>query len=395
MPVRSDPRDHGPGRACYTLTMAQRYDSGGRLGKARRTPQGGVVVPAFLTRSGLFEYQNPDGSKRIEYRADAEVFAPESLASLAEATITNLHPDGMVTSSNWRSLAVGHASAATVKKDGDKVAADLVIQDAETITLIEDGVRNEVSCGYTCELDSTPGLTPGGDRYDARQLKVRYNHLALVPMGRAGREVSLRLDSAGDQIPTNPPKAPTTMKIEIIDGIEYEAGTSAHTAAVQRRDAAHGQEVARVAKLESDLASLQTRVDAAESVDIGSAVQVRLQLIERARKLGCEGIEATMTPEDITAAMGAKVLPGVDLATRSPEFIEGALAYAETVREGRPAPESEGNSSEVRADVETVRRSDGRVSPFRSESELSPAEKAHRNQHKTARSAGTIEQEIR
>lgn len=65
-----------------------------------------------------------------------------------------------------------------IKVFSDKMAA-----------LIESG-KKELSCGYRCEWDLTPG-TWNGQSYDAVQRKIRGNHLALVQNGRMGKEVAV------------------------------------------------------------------------------------------------------------------------------------------------------------------------------------------------------------
>ena len=55
--------------------------------------------------------------------------------------------------------------------------------------LIEAG-KKELSCGYRCEYDWTPGNWRG-QPYDAVQRKIRGNHLALVKKGRMGPDVAV------------------------------------------------------------------------------------------------------------------------------------------------------------------------------------------------------------
>jgi len=66
--------------------------------------------------------------------------------------------------------------------------------------LIEAGKR-ELSCGYRCRYDWTPG-TFEGQAYDCVQRTIRGNHLALVHTGRMGPDVAV-LDSL-DHSTTNP-----------------------------------------------------------------------------------------------------------------------------------------------------------------------------------------------
>lgn len=191
----------------------KRFDAG-RLGKVERTPQGGVRVPAALTRTGILTYRNPDGSTRKELRPADEVFRKDSLESLSGAPVTEGHA-AWVTPENWREHARGHVVEGTARKDGELVAAALTIQDGTALPRIDSGDLVELSCGYSCDFDATPGEYKG-ERYDGVQRNIRYNHVALLPSGggRAGRDVALRLDAAdsvaaSDDIPA-PTPAPTT-----------------------------------------------------------------------------------------------------------------------------------------------------------------------------------------
>jgi len=172
----------------------KRFDFG-LISSVQKLPAGGRCIPAALTRVGIFPYKRPDGSIRRELRHPDEVFNLDSLASLAQAPVTALHPPDMVTASNWKKFSVGHVGE-TVKHDGKLVTANLTVQDEEAIKKIDAGDRKEISCGYTCDLEYTPG-TFNGERYDAVQRSIRYNHAAIGPAqwGRAGSEVALRLDS--------------------------------------------------------------------------------------------------------------------------------------------------------------------------------------------------------
>lgn len=55
---------------------------------------------------------------------------------------------------------------------------------------IESGDKKELSCGYRCNYDMTPGVFEG-QRYDGVQRNIRGNHLALVKEGRMGPAVAV------------------------------------------------------------------------------------------------------------------------------------------------------------------------------------------------------------
>jgi hypothetical protein len=230
-----------------------------------------------------------------------------------------------------------------------------VIQDAHTIGLIESRERREVSCGYRCRLDLTPGTTPDGERYDAVQRDVVYNHVALVPRGRAGRDVALRLDAADNQI-----LGDLDMKIEIIGGVEYEVGTAAHRKASQAREDAE-----RVASVRLDAASalegenaalkaenkeLKERADAAPEALV-EAVKKRVSLIGCAARAKVD-VREDMSDEDIRRAVIAKMLPGINLEDRDQAFVEGVFAVA-------MAQMSDASSTRVREDALRAQRGGG------------------------------------
>ncbi|QCE35649.1 DUF2213 domain-containing protein [Acetobacteraceae bacterium] len=65
----------------------------------------------------------------------------------------------------------------------------LSVWDEEAIKKIKDNSQRELSCGYDYDADMTPGKTPTGDKYDGVMRNIRGNHVALVPEGRAGKDV--------------------------------------------------------------------------------------------------------------------------------------------------------------------------------------------------------------
>jgi hypothetical protein len=173
-----------------------RFDlASGGISERRRTPQGGLVAKANFTRTGVFTYRMPDGSSRRELRHPDEVMHPESLATYPGAPITIDHP-GRVTPENWRDVTVGHV-AHGVRADGQFVTGEAHLQDARAIDQAERGDLRELSCGYTCDIDPTPGEYQG-EKYDVAQRNIRINHVAAGPAGwgRMGPDARLKLDSA-------------------------------------------------------------------------------------------------------------------------------------------------------------------------------------------------------
>ena len=165
-----------------------------------RTPEGFLRIRARIARVGVHDYKageiggppgaSPDKIVRV-YRPVGAVFDPASMASFAAKPVTLDHPPAMVDSANWKRFAVGHSGAA-VSREGDHLAADLIITDAAAVARAEAGA--ELSNGYWADFVFTPGWTSSGEPYDAVQRNIRGNHIALVDSGRCGP--SCRLDGA-------------------------------------------------------------------------------------------------------------------------------------------------------------------------------------------------------
>ena len=168
------------------------------LRPAVRTADGRLVAEAHITRAGIFEYQDAKTGKiRRELREPQEVFSPKSLASFSQIPVTNNHPPvGLLNSKTAKAYMVG-STGDQATRDGDHVRSSVMVADDRTIADMEAG-KHEVSCGYSCDLDETPGHDPVYGRYDARQLNIVGNHLAVAlhkGLARAGGTARVRMDS--------------------------------------------------------------------------------------------------------------------------------------------------------------------------------------------------------
>lgn len=172
--------------------MEQRFDSI-PLSDTYFTPEGYLIDNPILTRVGIFEYHNPDGTIRRELRLPEEVFAAESLASYKGKPVILTHEAGLVDVDNVQQEHIGTILSEGIQ-DGDNVRAQIVIHDAESLDY---GLR-ELSLGYTQTPDETPGVW-NGQPYDAIQRNIQINHLALVEKARAGEQARLNIDGEDTQ----------------------------------------------------------------------------------------------------------------------------------------------------------------------------------------------------
>ena len=173
--------------------------------RVKQTPQGFLTVAGRLTRVGVLDYYRADGSMYRELRHPEDVFDADSLSSLELAPVTDLH-GGMVSPDNVQALAVGLVGPDVEGgRDGPYVTGSATIQRADAIKAVLKGDRTELSPGYRCEVQDGTGEWDGSafglgvQKFDGRQRKIKYNHLAIGPRdwGRSGPEVALRLDSLG------------------------------------------------------------------------------------------------------------------------------------------------------------------------------------------------------
>jgi hypothetical protein len=260
--------------------MAQRFDRG-ELRPARKRADGTARYDAYLTRSGVFSYRQPDGSVLREYRDPAEVFKADSLSTLELVPLTNDHPIDMVSIADATRLAVGAVGDA-IKRDGNKVRATISVIDAAAIASIAAG-KVQLSCGYTCDMLDGAGVSPDGEPYDTRQTNIEYNHVALVAAGRAGPDIRIRSDAAEqlDDADKNPtPKDGHSMELQEALAAAAKANTRADQSdaallvAKATADKLAGELDATKAKL---ITADKGRLDAVESIAARVSARVALE----------------------------------------------------------------------------------------------------------------------
>lgn len=120
-------------------------------------------------------------------RSAEDVFDPAAMASFEGKDVTNTHPSEMIVQENQAAYSKGHAE--NVRRVGDYLVADLYLKDPTLISEVKNGAMRDVSCGYYCQYEA--------DGAGYRQTHIRGNHIAIVPRGRAGRDVAIK-DSAAE-----------------------------------------------------------------------------------------------------------------------------------------------------------------------------------------------------
>jgi len=353
-----------PEAAEQVATEVIRYDSAPTRSIIRQD-NGFLRVKATVGRTGVLEYQQPDGSVRRELRSPDHVFDATSLESLALIPVTLDHPTrtspdfGLVRADNIKRLAVGHGGDSPVRVD-DKLDLNILITDPNAIGAVEQGVR-QISPGYTTRLDHTPGVWQG-QPYDAVQTEIRYNHVAIVERGRAGPSVRLHLDSDAAEVAplTLEKETPIMVKLNL-DGVDFECSE-------QLKQAIEASAVKQQAELETtkgQVAALTARADAAEAerdelktkcVELQNperlqeAVAGRLSLEREAGKILGETKLDGLSEAEVKTQVVAKVFPAMaeKLVDCDPAYLQASFDLAVQSHSDKPT-ESLG---QVRADAE-------------------------------------------
>lgn len=154
------------------------------------TPEGFLIchdVP--IARTGPQDYLarelmldgDPERILTVQ-RYPEDVFEEAALASFEGKPVTDGHPPENVGPENYAAYTKGHVQ--NVRRDGAFIVADLYINDANLANEVRNSIKREVSCGYLCSY------IPDGAGY--KQSRIRGNHVAIVPRGRAGHDVAIK-----------------------------------------------------------------------------------------------------------------------------------------------------------------------------------------------------------
>lgn len=284
-----------------TTQRFERLDFGG-LQKPKKMANGTVKVDAYLTRTGVFPYLQQDGSIRRELRHPDDVFNADSIESLSMAVLTLDHPTVPVTVNNAKSYGVGHVGDVSVNQN--KLQAPVMVTDASAVEDLMSGRKKEVSCGYWCDLEDVQGVY-NGERYDARQRNITYNHAALVARGRAGPEVAVRIDRADTGVMIN-----DEAEVRTDAAISWQRAHPEGTPKQEPGTPWDGPEQVRLANTEEQLVRMMTWVDSGANPE--SKGSYKLPHHTAAGAVNLNGVRAALAA--LNGARGGVNIPANDVA---------------------------------------------------------------------------------
>jgi len=167
----------------------------------RITEDGYMAAFPRVARTGIQLYRGSEcGRDAIDevrvYRPTDAVFHKDATHSYTHLPVTIEHPKERLDSRTWKKYAVGETGD-EVLRDGGTVRVPMMLRDHDAIQAVRDG-KKQLSVGYACEIDWTPGRTDDGEQYDAIQVpgSIRANHLAVVATARGGSQLTIGDDKS-------------------------------------------------------------------------------------------------------------------------------------------------------------------------------------------------------
>ena len=315
------------------------------LMNARLASDGSLLAEVRAARSGLYTYRGaeigrPDLDAVRVYRPETETFSKPTLDSLSSLTVTHDHPpEGVVTPRNWKRVAVGWTGEDVIR-DGGFVRVPLILKDEDTIDAVRAGKR-ELSFGYLCDFDFTPGTTKSGEAYDAVQKDLRGNHLAIVERGRAGRECAfdgethmatrmITVDGpGGSKLPVEVTDAAAT----VIDGLQRHTATlttdnirliADHKTAMDAKDLEVSKLKEQLGAKDAELTATKKLIPDATATD--ALVADRVDVIGKAQSLIGDFDPTGKSNDEIRKLVVEK--GGEKLAAdASPDYIRGVFNF--------------------------------------------------------------------
>ena len=319
-----------------------------KIDSVREDNDTGFISGAVLaTKIGVFNYMDSATGETIrELRSPEHVFNPDSMQSLMNKTWTNNHPPVKVNKKNVKKFGTGFLHGKVSVHNDEFLKSEFTIQDEQNINDYNSG-KIGVSCGYDCTLIKSPGIWKG-QKYDAIQTKIKYNHISSVNTPRLPGS-SIITDSEESQYkfdaieineeeglpPSNKKKEKRQQMIKIkIDSHEVEVSESAKIAIENKLkvDADNTKQIQK--KLDKALQdneslkgtneALGEEVKEAKKIDINNLVKSRLTLINDAKPFINKDVNLDeKTDIEIKKLAISSKYDSVELSEKSEESING------------------------------------------------------------------------
>jgi hypothetical protein len=255
----------------------------------------------------------------------------------------------MLTSDNAKQYSVGSIGERFDRDSFDRVNGSMLITDADAIKAVEDGTCQQVSMGYRCDLVFEPGEY-NGEKYDAIQTNIKYNHAAIVETGRAGDDIKIRLDQNDAILVSDHNDQPIHRRN---DSMDLEKKVAQLELEVKERDKKLDSLTADMESTKKQLAEAEAKRDAAQekldgleakqserkdAEEFKAAVKARVELERQASKVLDEDKLDGLSEIEIRKAVISKLAPKADLEGKDENYIrvryDVAMESEQSDREG-------------------------------------------------------------
>jgi uncharacterized protein len=305
----------------------------GKILSHQFTADGFLRVYGRVAKVGPLVYRDGENTRTEHVSADV-LFAKDSIDSLKMVPITLGHPPVMVTSKNAREYQRGMTGHSVII-DGDFLGVTMTVTDQETIDAIVNGDAAELSCGYRAGVSKR-------DDGELNQSSRIYNHVSAVPLGRAGHEVRVMLDSADSEC-------------WVADAIDVESSPPPENALPNNVPVETKQNAVPARRDMSRQFNIDNEILIVEDPTIGNAVAGLLEKLKAVEVR--DSADALKTSEEITALkakLDAAELAAVELTSKL-DASEGKAAGLEIkvteLSEKKDAVDP--NLETIRADAES------------------------------------------
>jgi hypothetical protein len=317
--------------------------------KHKTTAEGFLTGDAIVTRTGVFQYVNQDGTIRHELRHPDDVFNADSLESLKLKPVTDNHPPELVNSDNAELYSIG-STGESVTTDENSVAIKFSVHRKDAIKKVALGKR-ELSLGYNLDLEEEAGVWDGVP-YTHRQKNIRYNHLAIVDQARAGRMARINMDGVAVQLHhDNEDKSMTEKEMQTVnlDGLSYRADAEvakAYEKAVQAEKQTRNDAEALKGQVDELKAQLEAMKATHNDEAMAKAVAERVALLETAKRVvnvdALQGISDRLIKETVIKAKHE----AINLDGKSDDYVN---ARFDALIESLPSVEDEALAKQKQA----------------------------------------------
>ena len=325
-----------------------RFTDKANIGGIKETKEGYLVATARVARTGVQNYLahelgdiaikagfQPNDIVRVN-RPESEVFAAKSLNTLTRVPVTVDHSPEQVTAENWAKYAVGDVGDAYAR-DGEWVVVNPMIKDASGIQAART-THQEISMGYEADLVVAKDKTIA----DFDMTNISFNHLALVPAGRAGHQARIGDSWGATPVADNQPGAtPTTVNkgghmttktvvlgdkaVQVLaeDAAEVERFKDASAKALADAEAQHKAAIdAKDEEIGTLKADLKAAKDAAV-IDVDALVAARSELVAKVKALDAKIDPTGKTDAELRKAAVSSKLGDEFVADSSEAEING------------------------------------------------------------------------